>query len=61
MKTPNIMEYWQKKLEIISRKDLEKLQLNRLWQTMKRAEKSPFYRKVFAEYNISADKIQVML
>ncbi|MCL1933207.1 MAG: phenylacetate--CoA ligase [Candidatus Azobacteroides sp.] len=53
-----MIEYWQKELETISRKDLEKLQLTRLWQTMERAEKSSFYQKVFAEYNISADKIQ---
>ena len=52
------MEYWQETLETISRKDLEKLQLTRLRQTIKRAGKSPFYQQVFSEHSISADKIQ---
>jgi len=54
------MEYWQEGIETINRKDLEKLQLTRLRQTIERAGKSLFYQKVFAEHNISADKIQTL-
>ena len=54
------MEYWQEELETINRKDLEKLQLSRLRQTIERAGNSPFYQKVFAENNITADKIQTL-
>ena len=53
-----IMDFWQEELETISRKDLEKLQLSRLRQTIERAGKSPFYQKIFAENNLSVDTIQ---
>ena len=50
--------YWQEELETISRKDLEKLQLSRLHQTIESAANSPFYKKIFAENNISVNTVQ---
>ena len=55
-----MMEYWQKEIETISRKELEKLQITRLRQTIESAGNSPFYRKIFAERNISTDTIQTL-
>ncbi len=54
------MEYWQEDLETINRKDLEILQLKRLRHTVEHAGKSPFYQKMFAEKNLSADTIQTL-
>ena len=51
------IEYWQKDIETMSRSYLEKLQLKQLKQTITAAEKSPFYQKVFAEKQISAESI----
>ena len=55
-----MMNYWQEEFETISRQDLEKLQLTRLRQTVERAEKAPFYQKVFAEKNLSAATLQTL-
>jgi phenylacetate-CoA ligase len=52
------MEYWQEELETISRQDLGKLQLERLRKTVERAGKVPFYQKIFAENNLSADTLR---
>ena len=52
------MMYWQKDIETMSRADLEKFQLERLKQTIKHAENSPFYNKVFKEKGITPDSIQ---
>ena len=52
------MEYWQKDIETMNRKDLEKLQLERLKKTIEAAGNSPFYKKVLAENGITADSIQ---
>ncbi len=54
------MEYWQEELETISRRDLEKLQLERLRETVKNAGNSPFYQKVFVENDLSADTLQTL-
>ena len=51
------MEYWQKDIETMNRKDLEKLQLERLKKTIEAAGNSPFYKKVLAENGITADSI----
>ncbi|WP_080904272.1 phenylacetate--CoA ligase family protein [Parabacteroides sp. Marseille-P3160] len=50
--------YWQKELETISRNDLDKLQLERLKNTVNQAKNSPFYASIFKEYSFSADKIR---
>lgn len=52
------MTYWQKDIETISREKLEKLQIERLKQTITQADRSPFYQKVFREKGITADSIQ---
>ncbi|MDH6357880.1 phenylacetate--CoA ligase [Parabacteroides sp. PF5-9] len=52
------MMYWQKEIETISRAELEQLQVERLKKTITQAGNSPFYKKVFAERNISPDRIQ---
>lgn len=50
--------YWQKDIETLNRSDLEKLQLERLKNTIRKAEKSPYYSKIFKEYNIDSGKIR---
>lgn len=50
--------YWEKDVETIERKKLEKLQLNRLKQTVKKAGNSYYYGKVFKEKGIKADSIK---
>ena len=44
----------------MSRADIEKLQLERLQETIKQAVKSPFYGKLYAEKGISADDIKTI-
>ena len=39
--------FWDKKAETLSRKNLNALQLKKLKQTLSRANKSPFYKKIF--------------
>jgi phenylacetate-CoA ligase len=51
------MMYWQKDMETMLRKDLEKLQTERLKQTLALAAHSPFYQKVFAEKGIHPGSI----
>jgi len=50
--------YWQEELEIMSRSDLQKLQTERLRNTITQAANSDFYKKVFEEKGISADSIK---
>jgi phenylacetate-CoA ligase len=50
--------YWQKELETMPRKQLEKLQLDRLRETITQAGQSAFYAKVFNERGLSAESIQ---
>ena len=49
--------YWEEKLEVMNRGDLEALQVERLRATVAQAAHSPYYKKVFAEQGISADRI----
>ncbi len=50
--------FWQKDIEIISRKALEELQLKRLKQTVRKAYKNiPFYREKFLESKIKPKDI----
>ncbi len=53
----NESKYWQEDVETMDRKSLENLQLERLKKTVQGASTSPYYGKLFAEQNISADKI----
>jgi len=52
------MTYWQKDIETMSRDSLEKLQIERLKETITLANNSPFYNKVFQANGITADTIQ---
>ena len=52
------MMYWQKEIETMDRKDLVKLQLERLKQTIELAGNSPFYHKIFKEKGITPDSFQ---
>jgi phenylacetate-CoA ligase len=50
--------FWEKNVETIDRKKLEKLQLTRLKKTVTNAGKSYYYGKLFKEKGISADSIK---
>lgn len=52
------MKYWQKDIETMSRDSLEKLQIERLKNTIAAAKQSPFYNKVFTEKGITPETIQ---
>ncbi|NWF98163.1 MAG: phenylacetate--CoA ligase [Nitrospirae bacterium] len=50
--------FWQKDIETIDRKELEKLQLKRLQNTISRASKNiPFYKDIFAKSDIKPKDI----
>lgn len=50
--------YWEEDVETIDRKKLEKLQLNRLKNTVAAAEKSYYYGKIFKEKEINTHSIK---
>ncbi len=52
------MLYWQKDIETMGRDGLEKLQVERLKQTIALADHSPFYHKVFEEKGITPETIR---
>jgi phenylacetate-CoA ligase len=52
------MPIWNPEYETMPRDQLEKLQVQRLREVMMRVAEVPFYKKKFAEANISADKIK---
>ena len=52
------MQYWQKELETMPRKELEALQLSRLKQTVQRVANVPFYAKTFQEKGITVDTVR---
>jgi len=52
------MQYWQKEMETMSRKELEALQVSRLKQTLQRAANVPFYAKIFQEKGITVDTVR---
>ncbi|MDF9831072.1 phenylacetate--CoA ligase [Parabacteroides sp. PF5-6] len=52
------MTYWQKDIETMKRESLEKLQIERLKETLASASHSPFYQKVFQANGITADSIR---
>ncbi|MBR4115455.1 MAG: phenylacetate--CoA ligase [Bacteroidales bacterium] len=51
-------EYWNEELETMSRPELEKLQVERLRKTVAIAMNSPYYKKIFAERNITPESIK---
>lgn len=51
-------EYYNPKEETLSREEIEKLQLERLKQTVRRCMNSPFYKKKFEEMGLTPDDIQ---
>jgi len=53
-----IAVYWNRELETMSKEALEQLQLKRLSWTVAQANKSPHYRKVFAELGIEPQSIR---
>jgi phenylacetate-CoA ligase len=50
--------YWEENLEIISRGDLEKLQLDRLKTTFGYAVLSPYYKRLFGDLRLTADSFK---
>ena len=54
------MMYWQKELETMDRKDLEKLQLKKLKETIALAANAPYYKKIFEERGITPDSFQTL-
>lgn len=52
------MNYWQKDIETLNRISLEKLQLEKLKETITKADKSIFYNKLFKEKGIDSNSIQ---
>ena len=53
-------KYYQPEIETMSRKDLEKLQVERLRKTIEIAIKSPFYGKLYKEKGITPDTIKTI-
>ena len=51
-------KYWEEEIETMGRSELEKLQLERLKQTVAQASNSPYYKRLFAEKGLSVDSIQ---
>ena len=54
------MMYWQKELETMDRKDLEKFQLKKLKETIALAANAPYYKKIFEEKGITPDSFQTL-
>ncbi len=52
--------YWNKEIETIDRKDLEKLQGERLARAVADADRSPYYRKLFKENSVDTSGIKVL-
>lgn len=51
------MIYWEKELEVLSRKELEKIQVERLRKTLSQAAHSPYYGELFRKLHITPEKI----
>ncbi|MEE9557700.1 MAG: phenylacetate--CoA ligase, partial [Candidatus Adiutricales bacterium] len=49
--------YWEEAIETLPRNDLEALQLERLRQTLQRAQSVPFYKEKFKSASIDSTKI----
>ena len=48
--------YWEKEIETLPRRELEKLQLERLIETIKGAERVPFYQEAFNNASVGPNK-----
>lgn len=53
-------EYYNPKEETLTREEIEKLQIERLKQTVRHCMNSPFYKKKFEEMGITPDDIQTL-
>lgn len=53
-------KYWEEEIEVLSRIDLEKLQVERLNSTLKDALRSPFYGKLFKQKGIISGDIKAI-
>jgi len=52
------MSFWEKEIELMDRSQLENLQLNRLRLTLARAQKAPYYNRIFQEKGLDPDSIK---
>jgi len=52
--------FWEKEVETMPLEKLRRLQLNRLRKSLRQAEKSPAYSKIFKAHRISPEKIQTL-
>lgn len=52
------MQFWEPELETLTRKGLEKLQVDRLKNTISRAIRSPYYSKKYSDKSLSAESIK---
>ena len=52
------MVFWDEKIELIDRRSLETLQLERLRDQVNRAADTAYYSKIFKQQGLSADKIE---
>lgn len=52
------MEFWEETIECMERPELEKLQTERLKETIRQAGQSPFYKQRLEEAGITADNIR---
>jgi len=50
--------FWEKEIETLKPKELQKLQFRRLQKTLKQAAKSSFYRQLFRKHRLSPGKIK---
>ena len=50
--------YWEERIETMSRKELKALQLERLKKTVETAAKSPYYKEIFEEKGITPKSIE---
>ncbi|WP_430972321.1 phenylacetate--CoA ligase family protein [Sunxiuqinia rutila] len=50
--------YWEKEFETLERAKLEKLQLERLKNTIRNAGNAPFYKELYQQKGIAADKLK---
>lgn len=52
--------FWEKEIEALPLKELQRLQLSRLRRSLQQAEKSPAYSKLFKAKRISREKIKTL-
>ncbi len=52
--------YWEKEIETLDREQLTQLQSKRLQETMQRASKTSYYKKLFEQLHIQPEKISTL-